>query len=91
LSPLSKAALIAVALALAGCKDINDGLALLEGKPTADEAIDMIEARYTVLDGTGPMGEVLAEGPDCHNSFRTQICMDQPSPYPWWPTNADAQ
>jgi hypothetical protein len=83
----TKAALIAALLALAGCKDLNEGMNLLEGKPA--DAADVYEAgspviaeiiaaeepRYVVLDGTGPMGEEIATGPDCHPSFRVRICV----------------
>lgn len=76
------ASLVAVSLALAGCKDVNAGLNLLEGKdpdavPMALAAFDAPaeEPRYTVLDGTGPMGEEIATGADCHASFRVRICV----------------
>jgi hypothetical protein len=81
MSPLSKAALVAVSLALAGCKDINEAANLLEGNapdavPAALAAVESsVEPTYEVLSGTGPMGEIIATGSDCHPEFRLRICV----------------
>jgi len=81
----STAALVGALLALSGCKDINAGMNLLEGKPAdatplalafADApAVPEPEPGYTVLDGTGPMGEEIGTGRDCVPMFRQRICV----------------
>lgn len=78
----STAALVGALLALSGCKDINAGMNLIEGKPAdapplALAALDVApepEPGYTVLDGTGPMGEEIGTGRDCVPQFRVRIC-----------------
>ena len=77
------AALVAALTALAGCKDLNDGMNILEGKPStfqlaqeeaALEALAEPEPEVLRLIGYGSMGEEIWTGPGCSPRFRLVIC-----------------